>query len=77
MAGWEWHRKDITDSWCERRERRKGWIPAWILSPSQIAAIPRKGLYTHTHTQTQTGVFQTKLPKSWVPGAEPAQQTVQ
>lgn len=40
-------------------------------------------VHTHTrtmcfkaHTETQTGVFQTKLPKSWVPGAEHGQQTV-
>lgn len=30
---------------------KEGGSPAWILSPSQTAAIRHKGLYTHTHMQ--------------------------
>lgn len=63
MAWWEWHRKDITDTWFECREQRKGHLQLGFSPPPRLQQYNTK-VCTHTrrmcfkaHTDTDTDRF--------------------
>lgn len=50
MAWWEWHRKDITDTWFECREQRKGHLQLGFSPPPSLQQHNTEDC-TQTHTR--------------------------